>query len=57
MALENIKLLYKSQAAVIKLYLVIILEWYLWVNTKQFMEKEYQVCWHVLARVAQVSYQ
>ena len=44
MALENIKLLYKSQAAVIKLYLVIILEWYLWVNTKQFMEKEYQVC-------------
>ena len=57
MALENIKLLCKSQAAVIKLYSVIILEWYLWVNTKQFMEKEYQVCWHVLARVAQVSYQ
>ena len=38
-ALENIKLLFESREAVIKL-LMIILQLYLRLNTKQFMEKD-----------------
>ena len=43
MALENIKLASKSQKAVNKL-LMIILQLYVRLNTKQYMEKGFQLC-------------
>ena len=42
-ALENIKLVYKSREAVVKLFMI-ILQFYLRLNTKQSMEKGFLLC-------------
>ena len=43
MSLENFKLLYESRQPLLN-YLTIILQLHLSQNTKQFIEKEFQVC-------------